>query len=250
MKSLIMYLFRDKKTAAMLLVSSLIIGICALAPSLFVIIVLNKYLASGVTATLVSLAIGAVLAILFEFGFRQNRGIMITEFNQRIFNPLLQKFSDKFKQAGQLTAQQYKKLDGAGTTIKNMVNSGVTGWILDWPFVLGFVILLIFLNWTAAVITAIFMLITLAINKWKNSLSLSQEMLSNIEIFLMGLLTISIMTAGALMIMQGKLDIGVLIGSNILAARAFQGTNKYAKGKEFLQNRERAVSEVVNFVKQ
>ena len=119
MKSLILYLFRDKKTAAMLLVSSLIIGICALAPSLFVIIVLNKYLASGVTATLVSLAIGAVLAIAFEFGFRQNGGIMITEFNQRIFNPLLQKFSDKFKQAGQLTAQQYKKLDGAGTTIKN-----------------------------------------------------------------------------------------------------------------------------------
>ena len=106
------------------------------------------------------------------------------------------------------------------------------------------------MNWTAAVITAIFMLLTLSINKWKNSLSLSQEMLSNIEIFLMGLLTISIMTAGALMIMQGKLDIGVLIGSNILAARAFQGTNKYAKGKEFLQNRERAVSEVVNFIKQ
>ena len=67
MKSLILYLFRDKKTAAMLLVSSLIIGICALAPSLFVIVVLNKYLASGVTATLVSLAIGAVLAIAFEF---------------------------------------------------------------------------------------------------------------------------------------------------------------------------------------
>ena len=66
MKSLILYLFRDKKTAAMLLVSSLIIGICALAPSLFVIIVLNKYLASGVTATLVSLAIGAVLAIAIE----------------------------------------------------------------------------------------------------------------------------------------------------------------------------------------
>ena len=131
-----------------------------------------------------------------------------------------------------------------------MINSSVTGWILDWPFVLGFVILLIFLNWTAAVITAIFMLVTLGINKWKSSLSLSQEMLANIEIFLMGLLTISIMTAGAIMIMQGKLDIGILIGSNILAARAFQGTNKYAKGKEFIQHRERAVSEIVHFIKQ
>ena len=34
-------LFRDKSTAAMLLISSLIIGICALAPALFVIIVLS-----------------------------------------------------------------------------------------------------------------------------------------------------------------------------------------------------------------
>ena len=58
----------------MLFTSSFIIGICALAPALFVIIVLNKYLTSGVTATLISLSIGAVLAIAFEFAFRQNRG--------------------------------------------------------------------------------------------------------------------------------------------------------------------------------
>ena len=67
MTSLIRHLFRDKKIATMLLVSSLIIGLCALAPSLFVIIVLNKYLASGITATLISLAIGAVLFLAFEF---------------------------------------------------------------------------------------------------------------------------------------------------------------------------------------
>ena len=70
MKSLIQHLSRDKKVAMMLLVSSLIIGVCALAPALFVIIVLNKYLASGITATLISLTIGAVLALGFEFAFR------------------------------------------------------------------------------------------------------------------------------------------------------------------------------------
>ena len=63
MKSLIQHLSRDKKVAMMLLVSSLIIGVCALAPALFVIILLNKYLASGITATLISLTIGAVLAL-------------------------------------------------------------------------------------------------------------------------------------------------------------------------------------------
>ena len=146
MKSLIQHLSRDKKVAMMLLVSSLIIGVCALTPALFVIIVLNKYLASGITATLISLTIGAVLALGFEFAFRQNRSIMMQEFNQKIYDPLLKRFTEKFRTAGQLTAQEYKKLDGAGTIVKNMRTSSVTSWILDWPFVLSFLIVLIFIN--------------------------------------------------------------------------------------------------------
>ena len=109
MKSLIKHLSRDKKTALMLLISSLIIGICALTPALFVIIVLNKYLASGITATLISLTAGAILALGFEFTFRQNRSIMMQEFNERVYNPLLKAFTEKFRTAGQLTAQEYKK---------------------------------------------------------------------------------------------------------------------------------------------
>ena len=204
MKSLIRHLSKEPGTATMLLISSFIIGICALAPALFVIIVLNKYLASGITATLISLSIGAVLAIAFEFTFRQNRGSMMSAFNQRVYDPLLQKFTEKFRTAGQLTAQQYKKLDGAGTMIKNMRTSSTTSWILDWPFVL---------------------------------------------MFLIGLQTIVIMAVGAMMIIAGTLDIGLLIGSNILASRALQGTSKYAKASEFLKQRDQAVGEIINYVK-
>ena len=249
MKSLIQHLSRDKKVAMMLLVSSLIIGVCALAPALFVIIVLNKYLASGITATLISLTIGAVLALGFEFAFRQNRSIMMQEFNQKIYDPLLKKFTEKFRTAGQLTAQEYKKLDGAGTIVKNMRTSSVTSWVLDWPFVLAFLVVLIFINWTAAVITAIFMIILNRVITWKTNLNLTQDSMSSVEILITGLLTLTIISVGALMIMQGQLDVGLLIGSNILAARALQGTNKYTKAKEFIQQRDRAVREIVKFIK-
>jgi ATP-binding cassette subfamily C protein LapB len=245
MKSLIQHLSRDKKVAMMLLVSSLIIGVCALTPALFVIIVLNKYLASGITATLISLTIGAVLALGFEFAFRQNRSIMMQEFNQKIYDPLLKRFTEKFRTAGQLTAQEYKKLDGAGTIVKNMRTSSVTSWILDWPFVLAFLVVLIFINWTAAVITAIFMVILNRIITWKTNLNLTQDSMSSVEILITGLLTLTIISIGAIMIMQGQLDVGSLIGSNILAARALQGTNKYTKAKEFIQQRDRAVSEII-----
>ena len=250
MKSLIRHLSRDKKTALMLLISSLIIGICALAPALFVIIVLNKYLASGITATLISLTAGAVLALSFEFTFRQNRSVMMQEFNEKVYNPLLKAFTEKLKTVQNLPTTEFKKLDGAGTMVKNMRTSSVTSWILDWPFVLLFLIVLIFINWTAAVITAIFMIILNRVITWKTNLNLSQDSMSSIEILITGLLTLTIISVGALMIMNGRLDIGTLIGSNILAARALQGTNKYTKAKEFIQQHDRAVSEIVSFIKQ
>ena len=249
MKSLIRHLSKEPGTATMLLISSFIIGICALAPALFVIIVLNKYLASGITATLISLSIGAVLAIAFEFTFRQNRGSMMSAFNQRVYDPLLQKFTEKFRTAGQLTAQQYKKLDGAGTMIKNMRTSATTSWILDWPFVLMFLIVLLYINWAASIITAIFMIVIYNLITWKRNMTMSQETQGNIEIFLNGLQTIVIMAVGAMMIIAGTLDIGLLIGSNILASRALQGTSKYAKASEFLKQRDQAVGEIINYVK-
>ena len=249
MKSLIRHLSKEPGTASMLLISSLIIGICALTPALFVIIVLNKYLASGITATLISLSIGAVLAIAFEFTFRQNRGAMMSAFNQRVYDPLLKAFGEKFSKAGQLTAQQYKKLDGAGTMIKNMRTSSTTSWILDWPFVLMFLIVLLLINWAASIITAIFMVVMYNLITWKRNVSMSQETQGNIEIFLNGLQTITIMAVGATMIIAGTLDIGLLIGSNILASRALQGTSKYAKATEFLKQRDQAVGEIINYVK-
>jgi len=249
MNSFIRHLSREKGTATMLLISSLIIGLCALTPSLFVIIVLNKYLASGITGTLISLTVGAIIAIVFEFSFRQNRGTMMTAFNQRVYDPLLKAFSEKFKTAGQLTAEQYKKLDGAGTMIKNMRSSSTTSWILDWPFVLGFLIVLLYINWTAALIAAIFMIIMIVLTAQRMNLGLKSDSTANLEIFLTGLMTVVIISVGATQIIAGTLDVGLLIGSNILASRALQGANKYAKAKEFVQQRDNAVKEIIDYVK-
>lgn len=249
MTSFIRQLFHDKTTAVMLLISSFIIGICALAPSLFVIIVLNKYLASGVTATLLSLAAGAILLLSFEFAFRQNRSAMIQNLNRNIFQSLSEQLAKKIKDT-QITGDQFKKLERAGAVIKNATNSSITAWILDWPFVLMFLIALLYINWTAALITAIFMIVMMLMTAQRVNLSLQQDSTANLEIFLTGLLTITIMSVGATQIMAGTLDIGLLIGSNILAARALQGANKYAKAKEAIKQRDQATAEIISFIKQ
>ena len=248
MTSLIRHLFRDKSVAAMLLVSSFFIGVCALAPSLFVIIVLNKFLASGVTATLVSLAFGAVLLLAFELAFRQNRSTMIQEFNQKVFDPLIKKIKERLG-LKQITGEQFKKVQQNANIIKATTSPGITGWVLDWPFVLMFAVILLLINWTAAVITVIFMLITLAVNFYQRNLNISNDSKANLEIFIMGLLTIAIISFGSLQVMAGNLDIGLLIGSNILAARAVQGTSKYAKGVDALRQREKAIREINEVIK-
>ena len=248
MISFLRHLFRDKNTAMMMLVSSLIIAICALAPALFVIIVLNKYLASGVTATLISLAMGAIMLLAFEFGFRQNRAGMIQQLNIRIFTPLLNAYAKKIKET-QITGEQFKRLEVAGATIKGATGSSITGWILDWPFVLAFLIVLLYINWTAALIAAIFMIIMMVLTAQRMNLSLQSDSTANLEIFLTGLMTVIIMSVGATQIIAGTLDVGLLIGSNILASRALQGANKYAKAKEFIQQRDNAVMEIIDYVK-
>ena len=58
---------------AEMIAASLLANVLALATPLFVIQVLNRYIAHGVDATLATLAIGTVIAILLEFGFRQVR---------------------------------------------------------------------------------------------------------------------------------------------------------------------------------
>jgi len=84
---------------------------------------------------------------------------------------------------------------------------------------------------------------------WSQVECVNVRVQGNIEIFLNGLQTITIMAVGATMIIAGTLDIGLLIGSNILAARALQGTSKYAKASEFLKQRDQAVGEIINYVK-
>ena len=248
MKSFLRHLFRHKITATMLLVSSFIIGLCALAPSLFVLVVLDKYLASGITSTLISLTVGAIILLGFEFGFRQNRASMIQAFNRKIFQPLVDALSKKLK-VKQLSGEEFKALEKAGAVIKGATNSSITGWILDWPFVLMFLIAILLINWTAAVIAAVFMIIMMVLTAQRVNLHLQQDSTANLEIFLTGLMTIIILAVGSYSVLHyGNITIGALIGSNILAARALQGANKYAKAKEAIKQRDRATAQIISFI--
>ena len=62
-------------------------------------------------------------------------------------------------------------------------------------------------------------------------------------------MTITIIAIGSTQIKAVTLDVGLLIGSNILAARAVQGTSNYAKGVDALRQREKAIREINEVIK-
>ncbi len=78
MNELIRRLAAHPWTAAEILIASLFANLLALASPLFVMQVLNRYVAHGVDATLATLTAGVLIAIGLEFAFRQAR-LMLAE---------------------------------------------------------------------------------------------------------------------------------------------------------------------------
>ena len=78
MKEILRRLSFSPLTTIELLIVSLLINLLALAVPVFVIQVLKRYVAYGIDATLATLTVGALLAILFEFVFRLLRHRVIS----------------------------------------------------------------------------------------------------------------------------------------------------------------------------
>lgn len=73
MNELLRRLFAHPLILAELLASSLFINLLGLATTMFVMLVLNRYVPYGVDATLATLTLGVLLAAALEFGFREAR---------------------------------------------------------------------------------------------------------------------------------------------------------------------------------
>jgi len=69
MKELYQRLFSHPVIATEILIASVFANLLALATPLFVIQVLNRYVAHGVNATLVTLTTGVLIAVVMEFFF-------------------------------------------------------------------------------------------------------------------------------------------------------------------------------------
>jgi len=123
----------------------------ALASSLYVIQVLNRYVSYGVDATLITLTIGVCFAILLEFAFRRVRVYLAEHISRKrnrqlmlgMFGILLNAKIDGLKNFP--TAIRQEILQGI-ETIEEAYNASNLAVVLDLPFVLLFLLALFYLS--------------------------------------------------------------------------------------------------------
>ena len=145
------------------------VNVLALATPIYVIQVLQRYVAYGVTSTLVTLVIGVIFFSIFEFFFRNIRHRMAREYelkNIELSNTVLTRLnnikSHIYEVSFKLRNDQIiKNLN----TIKSTYSASTILIILDVPFTLIFLLALFLIHYQVGLICLVFLLIPFLIDK-------------------------------------------------------------------------------------
>lgn len=261
--------------------ASFFANILALASPLFVIQVLNRYVAHGVDATLWTLTFGVVCAIAFEAAFRHIRLKIAHALTQpfdrtnadRVFGTLTSARADVLAQVS--SAQKREAATAPDAVAQAYGASNLTAY-LDAPFALLFLIALVLLSPPLAGVTLVFVLGVVAFglynqraqqapaaemqsaatrrqvlldsalsesdtvraftagallrSRWTKTLNMVEGIAQRITVgqggaqtvtqAIQALMSTAIIAVGGMLVVAGNLDVGLLIGANILATRA------------------------------
>lgn len=161
MKELISRLMASPALATEIIFATLFANILALAGPLFVMQVLNRYVAHGVDSTLYTLVIGVLIAVVLEFAFRQlrarlARGISVMPDESATYKGFSILTRAKTTALEQIPPETRKEMVGGIQAIETAYNSTNITTVLDVPFALLFLVVLYILEPVICLIVAAF----------------------------------------------------------------------------------------------
>lgn len=286
-------LMRRLKSQALIITEmafvSVLINIMALASPLFVMQVLNRYVAQGVDATLFTLTAGVLIAIFFEFILRQSRMSLARGLSAGPDADIAERAFDTLTRARtadlEATAPEARREIVSGTAAIETAYSGTNiAAVMDAPFALLFIFMLYLIEPILAGVVATFvaavygagafgqaclqtitaevqsataessgLLSTAAregdmvrsfnagpflrtqwqqnvdrVQSLRRRLNAAQGFIQTVTQSAMALMSVAVIGIGAMLVVAGKLDVGAMIGANILAARALQPVTRLA----------------------
>ncbi len=293
-------LFSRPVVAFELTASSLFINILALASPLFVMQVLNRYVAQGVDATLVTLTSGVLIAIVLEFAFRQARLSLARGVSAKPDARAATGAFDTLTRARTIDADEIppdtRREIVSGSAVVECADcaTNITA-ILDVPFSFVFIFVLYLIEPLIAFIVLGFLVLvfvvgiiggwsqqkmtsdlnnasaagspllstvtregdtvrsfnaglflrqawrkhTLDIQKMRRDIASRQGLVQTVTQSSNGLMSVSVISVGAVLVVMGEMDVGAMIGGNILGARALQPIAKFSQmGAAFAKARQ------------
>ncbi len=158
-----------------IIIASFFVNILALATPIYVIQVLQRYVAYGVNSTLITLVTGVLLVTLFEFFFRNIRHRMTREIeteNNLLADRVMKKLVTI--KSNYYSIQKNFRPDIVTRNVnlvQNTFNASTTLILVDVPFVLIFLIALFLIHYQLGVIASLFIFIPFIIlNFYKNKI--------------------------------------------------------------------------------
>lgn len=296
--------------SAELILASLFANVLALAPPIFVILVLNRYVAHGVDSTLMTLTIGVLIAVALEFAFRQVRnrlakGISAGPDEQIALAGFGVLATAKAGALDRLPPGQQREIMNGIDNIRNAYGAANISTVLDLPFALLFLGVLYLLSPLLGLIATVFTIVSFIVGlilmsvirvptrklidtsrqtnlvtataiqerdtlrafnagnfmskAWQGQLTKVHELyrgiisrqglLASISQSIVGLMSVTTMAVGAILVVRGELNVGALIGANILAARALQPISRFAQIGEIFLKAKQAKNLLSEFLK-
>ena len=168
MTEILYRLRRNPKLLIQILAASFFVNILALATPIYVIQVLQRYVAYGVTSTLITLVAGIIFVSIFEFFFRNIRHRMareIEEINVNVADRVTKKLNTIKTNFFEIQKNFRPELITRHLQITQQTYTATTALIvIDVPFVLIFLIALYLIHYQLGLITTGFIFVPLIIS--------------------------------------------------------------------------------------
>ena len=151
---------KDPRFLSRLLIASLFVNLLALATPIYVIQVLQRYVAYGVTSTLITLVVGVILISIFEFFFKNIRHRMARELepiNTDIANQVMSKLS-RIKTSFYAFNKKFRNdiITSHVQTVQQVFTATNTLILVDLPFTLIFIGATFLIHYQLGIIVVIF----------------------------------------------------------------------------------------------
>ena len=162
-------IFADRALFFKLLVASLFVNLLALATPIYVIQVLQRYIAYGVISTLITLFIGIIFIVIFEFFFKNIRHRMARQYelgNVTYANQVLNKLVSIKTQIYEVSKKfRNDIINHHLSNIQNTFSATNIVSMLDVPFTLIFLLALFLIHYQLGLITLFFLGLPFFVNR-------------------------------------------------------------------------------------